>query len=142
MDEGLLEIRSHEGEGYQALVDYGSWRVAILRFQEGLLPEHQSSMERHMETDEVFVLTRGQGALILGGNGREAGPLFLQRMEIGKVYNIKCSSWHTVSLSRDASVVIVENQDTTRENSEYMEITGEQRRWIVEALTQEYPEIK
>lgn len=134
MDEGLVEIRSHEGEGYMPLVDYGTWRVAMLRFQNGMQPGQQSSMERHMETDEVFVLTRGEGTLILAGNGREVGPLAVQQMEIGKVYNIKRCVWHSVSLSRDASVVIVENRDTTRENSEYAELTQEQRRWIAGAL--------
>ncbi len=133
MDEDLLEIRWHEGEGYRPLVDYGSWRVAILRFEEGLLPEQQSSMERHMETDEVFVLTQGEGAIILGGNGSKIGSLAMQRMETGRVYNIKCGTWHTVSLSPDASVVIVENRDTARENSEYAELTVEQRHWIVGA---------
>src|SRR5512140_1600701 len=134
MDESLLEIRSHEGEGYQPLVDFAGWRVAILRFEEGLQAGAQSSMERHMETDEVFVLTRGEGALILGGNRREVGPLALQPMEIGTVYNIKRSAWHTVSLSRDASVVIVENCDTSRDNSEYSKISEAQRQWIAGAI--------
>lgn len=133
MDEGILEIREHEGEGYKALVDFGAWRVAILRFQEGLQPGQQSSMERHMETDEVFVLTQGEGAIILGGNGHAPALLAYQRMENGKVYNIRKSTWHTVSLSRDASVLIVENQDTRRENSEYIDITEAQRKWIAQA---------
>ncbi len=86
-----------------------------------------------METDEVFVLTHGEGAIILGGSGREPGQLVYQRMESGKVYNIRKSTWHTVSLSRDASVLIVENQDTRRENSEYIDITQAQRQWIEQA---------
>ncbi len=134
MDEGLLEIRWHEGEGYQPLVEHGSWRVAILRFENGLLRGQQSSMERHTETDEVFVLTQGEGTIILGGNGHEIGALAIQRMEIGKIYNIKCGAWHTLSLSRDASLVIVENRDTTEANSEYVELTAEQRNWIGEAM--------
>ncbi len=134
MHEGILEIHEHQGEGYKALVDYGGWRVAILRFEDGLLPERQTSMERHIETDEVFVLTKGQGALILGGNGAQVDGLALEVMEIGKIYNIKKSVWHTVGLSRDASVVIVENQDTERHNSEYVELSGEQRQWIQEAI--------
>jgi hypothetical protein len=134
MDEGLLEIRSYEGEGYKALVDHGSWRVAILRFENGLLPGQQSSMERHMETDEVFVLTKGEGTLVLGGNGNEVGTLALQQMEMGKIYNIKRCAWHTVSLSRDASVVIMENRDTTDRNSEYTNLTAEQRETIYAML--------
>ncbi len=71
MDEQLLEIRDYEGEGYQPLVDFGAWRVAILRFLDGLQPERQGTMERHMETDEVFVLTKGKGMLIMGGNAAQ-----------------------------------------------------------------------
>ncbi len=134
MDEGLLEIRWHEGEGYKPLVDYGNWRVAILRFEDGLLHGQQSTMERHMETDEVFVLTQGEGIIILGGNGRQIGGLTIQRMEAGKIYNIKCGAWHTLSLSRDASVVIMENRDTTEANSEYAGLTAEQRDWILHAI--------
>jgi hypothetical protein len=130
MHEGILEIHEHQGEGYKALVDYGGWRVAILRFQDELLPERQTSMERHIETDEVFVLTKGQGLLLLGGNGPQVDELAVQAMEIGKIYNIKKSVWHTVALSRDASVVIVENQDTERHNSEYVDLSAEQRQWI------------
>jgi ureidoglycolate hydrolase len=114
-------------------VDYESWRVAILCFEEGPLPGSQTMMERHLETDEVFVLTKGNGSLIVGGNGPEVGELAVQVMEIGKIYNVKKCCWHTVLLSRDASVVIVENRDTVRENSEYVDTTGEQRRWIAEA---------
>ncbi len=134
MDEGLLEIRWHEGEGYKPLVDYGSWRVAILCFENGLLRGQQSSMERHMETDEVFVLTQGEGTIILGGNAGEIGALAIQRMEIGKIYNVKCGAWHTLALSRDASLVIVENRDTTDENSEYADLTAGQREWILHAI--------
>ena len=137
MEEALLEIREHEGKGYRALVDYGAWRVAILRFEDGLLPEHQHSMERHLETDEVFVLTKGQGLLIVGGNEAQIGTLVVQAMEIGKIYNIRRNAWHTLSLSRDASVVIVENQDTGQNNSEYADISAEQRRRIVELADRE-----
>src|SRR5512141_805712 len=127
MDEVLLEVREHDGEGYRALIDSGGWRVAILRFEEGLLPGQQASMERHLATDEVFVLTRGRGVLILGGNEQAVDDFKMQVMEIGKVYNIRRNAWHTVSLSRDASVLIVENQDTNRHNSQYAQRTPAQR---------------
>ncbi len=134
MDENLLEIRDHEGEGYKALVDFAAWRVAILRFQDGLLPEQQSTMERHLETDEVFVLTKGEGTLIIGGNDDEVGQLRLQEMEIGKIYNVRQCAWHSLVLSRDGSVLIVENRDTGEHNSEHGCISEEQRRWIMEAM--------
>jgi hypothetical protein len=137
MDEQLLEIRDYEGEGYQALVDYGTWRVAILRFLDGLQPERQSSMERHIETDEVFVLTKGKGMLIMGGNGGQIDGIYPQVMEIGKVHNVKRNAWHTVLLSRDASVLLVENCDTDKNNSEYADLSKEQRKLIVDIAARE-----
>ena len=32
-------------------------------------------------------------------------------MGIGKVYNVRRNAWHTLSLSQDAPVLIVENRD-------------------------------
>ncbi len=137
MDEQLLEIRDYEGEGYQPLVDYGTWRVAILRFLDGLQPERQSSMERHTETDEVFVLTKGKGMLIMGGNGMQIDGIYPQIMEIGKIYNVKRNAWHTVLLSRDASVLLVENCNTDKHNSEYADLSNEQRKLIVDIAAHE-----
>ncbi len=127
MEEGLLQIRDHQGEGYKPLVDFAGWRVAVLlpEIQRGL--EAYPSMERHLETDEVFVLTKGKGTILIGGNGPQPAKLAAEVMTVGKIYNIRARAWHTVSLSPDAAVVIVENRDTTEQNSEYAALTAEQR---------------
>jgi ureidoglycolate hydrolase len=130
MDESLLEIRDYQGEGYKPLVDYGEWRVAILRYLDELRPDRIDSMERHTETDEVFVLLHGQAVLILGGRGERLEGAYPQCMEIGKIYNVKRSVWHTILLSSDASVLIVENNDTGNDNSEYAQISAEDRMLI------------
>jgi hypothetical protein len=137
MDEQLLEIRDYQGEGYQPLIDFGAWRVAILRFLDGLQPERQTTMERHTETDEVFVLTRGKGILIMGGNGPKIDGIYPQKMEIGKIHNIKRNAWHTILLSTDASVVIVENRDTDKHNSEYADLSPEQCQLIMDTAGRE-----
>jgi mannose-6-phosphate isomerase-like protein (cupin superfamily) len=132
MDESLLEIREYDGEGYKALVDYEQWRVAILRYLDELQPDRIDTMERHTETDEVFVLLRGQGILLMGGNEVWVNGIYPQFMEHGKIYNVKCNTWHTIILNRDASVLLVENRDTGRHNSEYTSLTKEQRHSILE----------
>jgi len=132
MDTSVLEIHDYHGEGYQPLVDYGDWRVAMLRFLEKLQPEQIDSMERHKETDEVFVLLGGQGVLILGGNQPQIEDISLYVMEPGKVYNVKHQSWHSILLSRDASVSLVENKDVSPQNSEYVRLNEGQRRTILE----------
>jgi ureidoglycolate hydrolase len=123
----LIEIKCYDGKGYQPLIDFGSWRVAILRWEEASLPENIGFMERHTQTDEVFVLLDGKATLILGGKGVNIEGIFPQAMELGKVYNIKQYVWHTVILSRDASILIVENQDTGFENSEHCKLSEKQK---------------
>ena len=53
--EKLLEVREYKKEGYSPVVDYGAWRVAILNYNDQLLPENLTAMQRHNETDEVFI---------------------------------------------------------------------------------------
>lgn len=131
MDANLLEIREHNGHGFKPLVTFGNWRVAILRFLDDLQPERIDTMERHTETDEVFVLLRGYSVLIIGGRGCQVEGIYPQVMEIGKIYNVKCRTWHTILLSHDASVLLVENKDTGDLNSEYAYLSPEHRGRIV-----------
>jgi ureidoglycolate hydrolase len=132
MDERLLEIREYDGEGYKVLVDHAGWRVAILRYLDELQPDRIDEMERHTETDEVFVLLHGSGVLLMGGNEAQVSGIYQQVMEHGKIYNVKSNAWHTILLSRDASVLLVENRDTSRSNSEYTSLTTEQKHSLLE----------
>lgn len=131
MDENVLAIEEYLGEGYKPLINFGEWRVAILRWIETTQPEKITYLERHMQTDEVFVLLRGQASLILGGNGLLVTDLQKQVMECGKLYNVRQNAWHSVMMSRDATILIVENQNTTENNSEYHQLTELQKREII-----------
>jgi hypothetical protein len=135
MDESVLEIREYKGEGYKPLVDYASWRVAILRYIDELEPDRIETLERHTETDEVFVLLHGQGVLLMGGNAATVNAIVPQALEPGKLYNVKRNAWHSTLLSQDASVLIVENRDTNESNSEYARLTSEQKRSILETAS-------
>ena len=132
MDETLLEIRNWHGQGYKPLIDFGQWRVAILRYLEALQADRIDSMERHVETDEVFVLVQGRGILMIGGRGAKIDGIRAQVMQTGEIYNVKRSVWHTILLTRDASVLIVENADTGKANTEFDVLAPELRRLIVE----------
>jgi ureidoglycolate hydrolase len=130
MKDELLAIREHKGEGYKPLIDYGSWRVAILRWGPGSRAESIEFLERHTQTDEVFVLLQGWASLFIGGNREMVDEIQEEIMARGKLYNIKQNTWHTALLSRDASILIVENRDTGQGNSEYFQLTAEQRQVI------------
>ncbi len=137
MDEKLLEIREFVDPGYKPVIDFGEWRVAILNFLDEILPERIELMERHNETDEVFVMLRGRGILFVGEGVTRIETVHSQVMEPGKIYNVKRSVWHTVVLSQDGSVLIVENRNTNQENSSYSLLDPFQRRTIIETSQRE-----
>src|SRR5204862_4243063 len=104
VSEKLVEISEYKGIGYQPLVDYGAWRVAILNYHPELLPENIDNMQRHDETDEVFVLLAGQCTLFLGEGGDAITGIVAEDMQPFKLYNVKRGAWHTHTLSEDAMV--------------------------------------
>ena len=127
LPENLLEISAYDGPGYQPLVDFGAWRVAVLCYHPELLPENITTMQRHDETDEVFVLLAGRCLLYLAEGSDSITALHAHPMEPLKLYNVKRGAWHSHSLSEDATVLIVENCDTTLANSPVIDLTAEQQ---------------
>ena len=108
-----LEIFEYSGDGYNPTMNFESWRVAIANFGEHFDPERYNYLEAHLLTDEVFVLLSGSARLIIGKDFSET-PL-----EIGKIYNVKKGVFHAMLMEKDSKVLIVENHNTARENTEY-----------------------
>lgn len=139
IDERILEVRHYTGEGFQPQIYFGTWRVAILNFIESMHPARIEQVERHIETDEVFVLTHGKGILFLGEGETNFEKMHTQVMEPGVIYNVKLLTWHTAVLSRDASVLIVENGNTGEDNTKYWSLNPEQRKFVLEISRKEQP---
>lgn len=125
--EQLLEISAYQGDGYAPVVDYENWRVAILNYCEELEPQNIRTMQRHNETDEVFVLLRGSCQLLIGAGEERITDIFLESMEPYKIYNVKRSVWHNHTLSKDGMVLIIENRNTGSANSDEIALTEVQR---------------
>lgn len=117
MDSREIEIIDFVSAGYKPLVDFGAWRVAILKFCDDLKLENIKIMQKHLETDEVFVLIRGNCTLFLGKDGGRPEDIKSVPMEHGKVYNIKKGVWHNHIMDEDGEVLIVENRNTCDDNS-------------------------
>ncbi len=71
LSESLVEIREHTEPDYKPLIDYQNWRVAIINYTSDLTPDKINRMQKHTETDEVFVLMTGRCILFIG-EGEEA----------------------------------------------------------------------
>jgi len=107
--EGLVEAGRYEELGYRPLVLSDGWQVAVLRLPSGfLVPIY----ERHLKTDEVFVLTEGEATLIIGGRAGSPEGLEAVRLERNVVYNVLKGVWHAIVSFGKNTVLIVENRDT------------------------------
>ena len=114
LPEGLWKTGA-AGGGYEVLARFQNWRVAVITYAARFERQNLYRLERHMETDEVFVLMDGEAVLFIGP---ERIPV---DMELYAAYNVKCKIWHSICLSSNAKVLICENNNTGAENTEYME---------------------
>jgi len=132
MSEEHIVKAEFPDSGYMPIIDFESWRVAVLKYCDDLNPEGLVNMQKHMLTDEVFVLINGTCNLYSAGTGYVPGVIEKVPMEKHKGYNVKQGVWHTHTLSEDAEVLIVENQNTCDDNSPVFLINDEMRKRIIE----------
>lgn len=124
MNKDCIDILSYEGKGYMPMIDYQSWRVAVLNYCEELEIQNIKTMQKHNETDEVFILLKGNCTLFIGGNDEFITEVDEVKMEPLKLYNIKKGVWHTHTLDKEGMVLIVENQNTNDDNSPIIIFNG------------------
>ena len=109
-----IEVYDYNGENYQTAMRFDSWRVAYLNHGNIFAEENFKKIERHNESDEVFVLLSGNATLIIG---EELNRI---EMEPHKLYNVPKGVWHHIFTVEGTSVLIIENADTGDANSEYL----------------------
>lgn len=115
-----LEILEHCGTEYLRLVNTDKWTIASLNWAPRFDEKNFCEMERHLLTDETFVLLQGEATLVIGERPERV------KMQPLKYYNVRAGVWHHIFVSEDARVLVVENSDTSRENTDFRSIeTGE-----------------
>ena len=105
-----LDVHSFDGAGYTRAVSYGSWRVAFLNHSEMFAAP--TYIERHHETDESFILLEGEAVLLIGERKVQV------TMERNRIYNVRRDVWHQIITKPGTRCLVVENADTSLENSE------------------------
>lgn len=122
----LVETASFFGEGYQPILDFHGWRVAVLRSNPVTEPSAFNRVERHRETNEVFILTDGRADLVVFDGDATPTDWHITEMELNVAYNIGQSVWHNVVMSPDSHIILFERTDTTIENSDYADLDAQQ----------------
>jgi hypothetical protein len=124
--EGLLELGQYFDEGYKPVLDFHGWRVAMLRHADMVDARHLHQVERHRNTNEVFILTAGEADLILCEPGDEPGEAYVLPMKHNVAYNIPDYGWHHVLMSKDAHIILFERTETSAATSDYARLSARQ----------------
>jgi ureidoglycolate hydrolase len=124
---GLIETYFHAGPGYEPFLVRTGWQVAQLNY----LPEQHAAqiarVERHVHTDEVFILCRGGAILVAAADGAAGLRFEAVRMTAGVTYNLPAGVWHNIAMTPDDLVIIVEKDNTHRTDVEYRNFTQREK---------------
>lgn len=127
----LIEIGRSFEQTYKPVLDFAGWRVAMLRHFDVVDAESFRRVERHRNTNEIFILTAGRADLILcDGDAEPTAPQVLP-MEAHVAYNVRRSVWHHVVMSPEAHIVLLERSDTSVTTTDYADFSPEAARDIM-----------
>ena len=111
----MIEIIKNErrGTGFDVLYTYDGWKLAFISYAEQY--GDLTQLKRHIKTDEAFLLIRGTATLFSSVDGEKIEKLALKREQL---YVVKQKTWHHLSISKNALILVAENSDTSKENTE------------------------
>ncbi len=136
----LVQVGASFAQTYAPVLEFDGWRVAMLRYNEAVAPTNLTRVERHRNTNEVFILTAGAADLIiLDRHDEERDPgvsarYFVEHMRPSVAYNVGQSVWHHVVMTPDAHIVLMERADTSAATSDYWDLPAELARAIAGAF--------
>jgi cupin fold WbuC family metalloprotein len=123
ISQNLVEVGVSFEQTYKPVLDFHGWKVAMLRHFEVVAPETFYRVERHWNTNEVFILTAGQADLIIfEGDDQPSERYYIFPMELNVAYNIQQSVWHHVVMSPEAHLILFERSETSVETTDYADI--------------------
>lgn len=125
MQMKILEYR-YDGEALKRVYENAQWTVGIKNWKPANDIEQIGNLERHNRTDELFVLLNGSCTLVYAEE--EGSSLILETVEMKPyaVYQIPPTLWHNTVMTRDAKLLLIENSDTSMENSDLRDLSEDE----------------
>ena len=117
---------SFEGEGMTRVFENAKWMVGIKNWKPMNDITGIDRLERHNETDELFVLLNGKCTLVFANETEEGLKIEYVPMEPIKVYNIPATLWHNTVTQKDTKLCLIEDSATGAANSNELMLTAEQ----------------
>ena len=122
-----IEISQYLGSGFLPVTSFGSWRVAMLGYADRFSKSGMTRIEKHSATDEVFVLLEGEAEICIAGKGESVCEIKWIPMQKNMVYNVKKDVWHHIALKEGSYVLIVENNNTGIDNTQYFSLEDQMK---------------
>ena len=104
----MIEKYSYEGQDFSVAMQFEGWKIGLLRYSDRF--SKFDRLERHLLTDEAFILLDGKATLYT-----ETEQVEMQKCVI---YNIPKGEWHHITVDQTTTVMVVENSNTCDENTQ------------------------
>lgn len=118
-----IESYAFSKEGMTRVYENAKWTVGIKNWKPANDISGINCLERHNLTDELFVLLEGRCTLIYANETNKGLQIEAVSMEKGKVYNIPQTLWHNTVTEKDTKMVLIEDSNTSGENSDILDLT-------------------
>lgn len=128
--ESFVRIAEYEGPGTGGEMSGGGWNVLLLNYLPRLRPDRIENMQKHIDTDECFVLLSGKAILFVADGAEKPERLQYYPMEQGRIYLVPRGIWHAPAMTPDAKILLVENSLMVEDGSPRHSLTQEQRNQI------------
>jgi mannose-6-phosphate isomerase-like protein (cupin superfamily) len=121
-----IEVKDFSGEGMNRVYENQKWMVGIKNWKPANDISGIDCLERHNETDELFVLLSGQCTLVYANENGQNLDIQALKMELLKVYNIPATLWHNTVTRKDTKLALIEDSSTGSHNSDVLSLTADQ----------------
>ena len=123
-----MEIKCYDykSEGMNRVYENEKWTVGLKNWKAANDILGIDCLERHNQTDEIFVLLSGECTLIFANETSDGLDLDAVKMEPYKVYNIPAALWHNTVTQKDTKLVLIEDSSTSMDNSDILPLNEEQ----------------
>lgn len=116
----------YEGEGLIRVFENAKWMVGVKNWKPMNDIANINNLERHNETDELFILLKGRCTLLYANETENGLDIQAVEMELLHVYNIPRTLWHNTVTERDTKLALIEDSSTGSANSDAIDLTPEQ----------------
>ena len=122
----MIQSFTFDGEGMNRVYENSKWMVGLKNWKPANDITGIDCLERHNETDELFVLLSGRCTLLYATEENGVLQIGSVEMKPQTVYNIPACLWHNTVTEKDTKLVLIEDVSTGMENSDILSLTAEQ----------------